>query len=268
MLFPDRLKDKKNLIAVIHLGALPGAPGYEGSMKQIIDRAKREAEAYQNGGVDAIIIENFGDKPFFPNEVPPETIAAMAAVSQAVSGELNIPFGINVLRNDANAALGIAAATGASFIRVNIHIAAYVADQGLIIGKAFETIRKRKAICPEVAVFCDVRVKHASPLAHLDLDVETRDLTSRGMADAVIVSGSGTGAPTSLKDVSIVKSASEVPVLIGSGITTENMYEFLAIADGLIVGSAFKEEGKATGPVEPARVEEVVRTFKKLARNY
>ena len=262
MTFSELFPGSKPLIAVIHLPALPGAPLYSGDMEAIYQRAVREARVFDNCDVDAIIVENFGDAPFFPETVPPATVAAMGGICREIRRQINTPIGVNVLRNDGAAALSIAEASGADFIRINVHIGAVVADQGLIQGKAHEVLRLRRLLGSKVLIFADVGVKHASPLAGTGLLQETRDLSERGMADAVIVSGSGTGHPTSLEDLQTVKENSALPVLIGSGTTLQSLPDLDRFADGYIVGSAFKEAGKAQNPVSQAATEAFVKAFR------
>ena len=231
-------------------------------MKPVIDQAVQEAELFAQMGVDALIIENFRDIPFYPDRVPHETVAAMSTIAREVVNRVDVPIGINVLRNDADAALSIAAAVGAQFIRINVHNGAVLADQGVIQGKAYETLRKRKALNAQVMILADVAVKHAAPLANLSLEVEARDLSERSLADALIVSGTGTGAETNFNDLKAVKDNTHLPVLIGSGVTPSNMRTLNSMADGFIVGSYFKKDGKVTNEVDPTRVQEFVDIYR------
>ena len=260
--FSENFPNKKSVIGVIHLPALLGSPLYDGNLKKIYEQALQEADIL-NRHTDGIIIENFGDKPFFPNSVPAETIATMAAIGREVVRQTDVPIGINVLRNDAEAALAIATAIEAHFIRVNIHTHAVVADQGIIQGMAYKTLRLRKALGSKVLIFADVSVKHANPLTQKDLAVETQDLSERGLADAIIVSGTRTGETTNANDLDIVKQNTDLPILIGSGTTPDNL-DTLSAANGFIVGSYFKENGKVTKPIVEKRVKylvEKVRMF-------
>src|SRR6266542_325886 len=161
---------------MVHLKPLPGAPLVGGSLDAVIDAALRDARAIASGGADGIIVENFGDRPFFATRVPPETIAAMTRAIVEIAAAVRLPLGVNVLRNDARAALAIAAAVGASFIRVNVHTGAMVTDQGIIEGDAAETLRYRTRIAADVAIFADTHVKHATPLANVDVVQSAKDL--------------------------------------------------------------------------------------------
>jgi len=252
------------IIGMVHVGALPGAPMYGRSMQPIIDAALRDARALRDGGCDAIAFENFGDRPFFKDCVPAETIAALTRVIVEVAAEVTIPFGVNVLRNDASAAIAIAAATGAAFIRVNIHTGAMLTDQGIIEGRAAETLRKRAAIAPGTLIFADHMVKHAVPMVSIDEVHAAKDLRHRGFADGIIVSGAETGAePDRGSFRALRETLPDVPILIGSGLTEANVGAF-AGADGAIVGTSIKIDGRVEAPVDPDRVARVVAAFKRV----
>ncbi len=251
------------IIGMVHVGSLPGAPMYGGSMQPIIDAALRDARALRDGGCDAIAFENFGDRPFFKDRVPAETIAALTRVIVEIAAEVTIPFGVNVLRNDPASAIAIAAATGAAFIRINIHTGAMLTDQGIIEGRAAETLRKRAAIAPEVLIFADHMVKHAVPLVSIDEVHAAKDLRHRGFADGIIVSGAETGAEPDRGSFRALREAlSDAPILIGSGLTEANANAF-ADADGAIVGTSIKIDGRVEAPVDPDRVARVVAAFKR-----
>jgi|SRR5665811_106888 len=245
------------LIGMVHLEPLPGAPGYEGSMRHVIDRARSDARLLVAAGFEGMMVENFGDAPFYAEDAPKVTIAAMTlAIAEVASAGL--PIGVNVLRNDALGALAIAAAVEAAFVRVNVLSGIMYTDQGPIVGRAAEVARTRTALAPNTAIMADVFVKHATPPAGLSLVDATNDLVERAGADAVIVSGSGTGAPTSLDDLRTVAERSDLPVFVGSGATHATIREILSIADGAIVGSDTKVGGIATNPVDPERAAAVV----------
>lgn len=252
----DQLDRRPLLIGVVHLPALPGAPRYGGEFDAVLAAARRDAQALTEGGCDALIVENFGDVPFYKDSVPPETIAAMALCVAAVRECCaSLPLGVNVLRNDAAAALGICAATGASFIRVNVHTSAAVTDQGILEGRAAHTVRERDRIAPGVAILADVHVKHATPLGSESAAEAAQDALQRALADAVIVTGAGTGRAPSREVLTHVRRfIGRAPLLIGSGLTDANAERLLEAADGAIVGTWFKSEGELAGPVEMQRV--------------
>jgi uncharacterized protein len=230
-------------------------------MDTVLERARADAHALSTGPVDAILVENYGDSPFYAGPVPPETVAALTAAVLAVRDAAEAPVGVNVLRNDPAAALAIAAATGCAFIRVNVHTGGMYTDQGWIEGDAAGTLRLRERLDPRVAILADVLVKHATPPPGLDLVRAARDAWERGWADALIVSGPGTGEPTSLDHVQAIRRVlPDAPVLVGSGVTEETMARVLDVAHGAIVGTALQEDDEARtgaapgGSVDAARV--------------
>ncbi len=258
------------VIGMVHLPALPGSPGFEPvrgtPLHTATDHALRDAQALADGGADGVMIENFGDVPFFKGRAPAETVAAMTAVAQRVRDAVNVPVGINVLRNDARSALAVAKTVGASFVRVNVLVGAYVTDQGVIEGQAADVMRYRAALgADDVLVLADVRVKHAAPLADRPIEEETEELVQRAGADGVIVSGAGTGKPTDMDRVAAVKrAAGDTPVFVGSGATVETAAGLLRHADGLIVGSSLKVGGVLEAPVDAGRVRALVEAVRAL----
>jgi len=245
----------KVFIGVVHLLPLPGAPRWQGDLQGVINHATADATALSRGGAHALFIENFGDIPFKKEAVGPETVAAMCAVARALREQVRLPIGFNVLRNDAKAALALCAACDGSFIRVNVHTGAMVTDQGLIEGNAYETVRYRQHICPQALILADVHVKHGTPLGSPDIGTSARDTLDRGLADALIVSGTGTGESTDLRELERVRQAApKAKLLIGSGVTRENVKEYLRLADGVIVGTSLKFGGRVANHVDPRRV--------------
>lgn len=238
---------------------MPGDPNAEGDFDAMVAHAVADAQALRDGGVDGIVVENFGSVPFTKGDascpLPPHQVAAITRAVLAVRDRFDGPIGVNCLRNDAEAALGIAAATGAQFIRVNVHVGAYVTDQGLIEGNAFATLRRRAALAPSVAILADVLVKHATPLAPVSPEDATKDTLERGLADGVIVTGRATGAPVDADLLRTVGSAAaEAPVYIGSGLTQQGADTLAPLCDGAIIGTAFKRDGQVRAPVDADRV--------------
>lgn len=230
-------------------------------MERATAAALADARALVEGGLDALLVENHGDAPFTAGRVEPATVAAMSVIAAAIRhAHPAVPLGVNVLKNDARAALAVAAAVGGRFIRVNVHAGAVVADQGLVQSDAYHLLRDRRLLGADVLVFADCGGKHAAPLAPVDLEQHARDLVHRGLADALVVSGAATGAATPLADVKRVRSAlPEVPLLVGSGVTPDRVAELLSLADGAIVGTYVKRDGDVRQPVDPERVARLVR---------
>jgi hypothetical protein len=264
-----------SLIGAVHLAPLPGSPRWAGA--DFVAPALADARRYVEAGFDAVIVENFGDAPFWKEALPPETVAALALAAGAVRDAFpSLPLGVNALRNDARAALGIAAATGAACIRVNVHVGAAVTDQGIIEGRAAETLRARRALGLEgkVALLADVRVKHARPLADLPLEVAVEEAALRGLADGVIVTGPTTGRAPEAADVArardaVLSLAARLPsgaprplLLLGSGLAPENASVLAPLVDAAIVGTAAKRDGVTTNEVDPARAAALVAAWR------
>ena len=253
-----------SLVGVIHLDPLPESPRYRGDLPAIAASAARDARALAEAGFDGIIVENFGDAPFHRSQVPASIVAALTAACMEVRRAVKFPLGVNVLRNDVESALSIAGACGCQFVRVNVHAGAMVTDQGVIEGSAASTLALRRALglSDDVAIWADVLVKHATPLAGSRAELlpqMAEDTFRRGRADALIVSGAGTGKGTSLDDVGVVRRAvPEAPVLVGSGTTLASIKATLDACHGAIVGTWVKQDGKVDRPVDVARVREIV----------
>lgn len=249
----------KPIVGVVHLLPLPTSPRWSGSLDAVIARAEQEATALATGCVDGLIVENYYDAPFVPGRVDPAVVAAMSLIVKRILHLVSVPVGINVLRNDAHAALAISACTGAQFIRVNVLVGTMATDQGLIQGEAHSVLRYRRELGTRTRIFADVLVKHASPLGSTDLFQVARDTVERGLADGIIVSGTATGRPPDLADLETARAAvPEVPILIGSGATPDNIAQLLDLADGAIVASALKRFGKPDQPIDPHRTRQFV----------
>jgi len=253
---------------MVHLPPLPGSPLWRGErLAAIVERSKRDAEAILAEGFDGYLLENFGDTPFFPDRVPPHVLTMMTRIALALprAAGRGTPAisGVNVLRNDALGALSIAAAAGLDVIRVNVHSGVMVTDQGLIEGRAAETLRARSLLAAPVAILADVLVKHAEPLAPRSLadpGAHARDLVERAGADALVVTGPATGAPTDLARLRAVSRAVPGrPLFAGSGVTPRTIGRILEIADGVIIGTALKVDGDVHAPVDPRRARAMVR---------
>jgi uncharacterized protein len=253
------------LIGVVHLQALPGAPVGASSLQEVIERALKDAQTLVAGGADGLIVENYGDAPFAASEVDLPTVAMMTRIATEIS-TLAKPqwLGINVLRNDATAALSVALASHAHFIRVNVHTGVMATDQGIITGEARATLQLKKRFELSTKIAADVHVKHASPLTSMSIGQTAKDTYYRGKADALIVTGKGTGAGVDLQDLQEVQSAvPEAPIWIGSGIHPDNLSAYLGLFDTAIVGTCLHRNGQISEPVELRRVEEMAKLFRR-----
>jgi membrane complex biogenesis BtpA family protein len=260
--FRDTFGAVKIGIGVVHLPALPGSPDFSGSLTPVVERAVAEAELLKKAGFDGLIVENYGDLPFFKARVGPETVAAMTIAVREVRRSVGIPVGVNVLRNDHESALAIAAACGCEFIRVNILVGAFVTPEGVIEGDPARVLRERQRLAPDTLIFADVMVKHASPLAATTIVDDALDAAERGKADCLIVTGPRTGSPPTGEDLKAVCAGLEeadlrIPVVVGSGITLSNAEALLKLSDGVIVGSYIRKHGRAGEEIDFERALEI-----------
>jgi membrane complex biogenesis BtpA family protein len=251
---------QKPLIGVVHLLPLPGAPGYRGSLNGVIERAVADATAYLEGGLDGLIVENYGDLPYAPRRIPPETLAALTAAVREIRTLGRFPLGVNALRCDGEAALAAALAAGAEFIRVNVLSGAMLTDQGVIEGSAPALMRRRAALRASIAVWGDLLVKHAVPLAPVDPVAAALDLRDRALADALIFTGPRTGAPIDTALLRRLRRAvSGRPWVVGSGVTVESLPELWPLADAFIVATSLKSRARPAAPVAPEKVAALAR---------
>lgn len=253
---PFRFRVARPVIAMIHLGALPGTPAANQSLREIEAAAVREARRYADSGVDGLMLENMHDTPYLRGRVGPEIVAAMSVVARAVKAAVNLPCGVQVLAAANQEALAVAHAAGLDFVRVEGFAFAHVADEGIIQSSAAEVLRYRRAIGAErVAVWADIKKKHSSHAITADVSLgETAHAAEFMRADAVIVTGAVTGDAPQPADVRAAKQGTRLPVFLGSGITAANVAGFLAEADGVIVGSEFKVGGHWQAAVDAKRV--------------
>lgn len=249
------------IVGVVHLLPLPGSPCYGGSMDAVLVRAIDDCRAYHDGGIEGAIIENFGDAPFSGGTVAPVTVAAMTRAAVELRREFpQIHFGVNVLRNDAESGLSIASVTGAEFIRVNVHAGAVVADQGIIQGKAYETLRLRRSLDSVVKILADIDVKHSAQIGNYDIKIQAADALERGLADAIVISGSRTGQAVDMEQLrQLRREFRDANIVIGSGANSSNVKLLLKYANSVIVGTSVKKDGKTANPVDLGRLKEFMK---------
>lgn len=246
----------KSVIAMIHVGALPGTPASTRSLSEIQTQAVKEAKVYRDAGVHGLMLENMHDTPYLRGRVGPEIVAAMTVIARAVKDEARLPCGVQILAAANCEALAVALAAGLDFIRAEGFAFAHVADEGIIQSSAAELLRYRRAIDAEhVKVWADVKKKHSSHAITADVGIgETARAVEFMRGNAVIVTGMVTGDAPKPEDVREVKRATRLPIYLGSGVTAANVGNFFSDADGFIVGSEFKTGGHWSGAVDPKRV--------------
>lgn len=263
---PDWMQHRPFAVGMLHLAPLPGSPCGTRSIVETEAQMLDELSILTAAGFDAVMIENFGDTPFYPGRVPEITIAAMARLARSARQHWSGPLGINVLRNDGLSALAIALACEADFIRVNVLTAARLTDQGIVSGIAHDLLRARASWQAEhIGIWADVNVKHSAALATRPLREETEDLVERGGADVVIVTGAATGTATPLAELADVQAAAgSTPVVVGSGITAESIAGYARQCAGVIVGTALKPGGQVRHPIDASRAREFIRVLRDL----
>jgi uncharacterized protein len=257
---------KKFLGAVIAVEPLPGAPLYGGDDEGIISRAISDAEAYLEAEVDAVILENSHDLPYIKPPLPARAIDVMKFVAREVRKRFAGPIGIQMLEAANESALEIASEADLDFIRVEGFVFAHVGGAGLIEGCAGKLLRRRKESgCEQIKIFGDVKKKHCSHVLTGDLDIlDEMKQAEFFLIDGVIVTGARTTEPPSLAELRRVKKHARVPVLIGSGMTARNIRSYFNLADGFIVGSTFREEGKFLGKLDRKRLNSFMKVFRGL----
>lgn len=260
-------RSPKPVIGMIHVAALPGTPAGALSVAEIVALAVSEARLYRSAGLHGLGIENMHDLPYLRGRVGPEVVAAMALVGQAVKAEFGGPVGLQILAGANQEAMAVAHAAGLDFVRAEGYAFAHVADEGIIQSSAAELLRYRRLIGAErVQVWADVKKKHSAHAITADVSLGITAETVEFMrGDAVIITGNVTGDPPRLEDVREAKGHCRLPVLLGSGVTPDNLAPFYAEADGFIVGSYFKVDGRWSNTVDPKRVERFMQAAGRAA---
>ncbi len=265
--FRDRLGSPRALIGMLHVGALPGTPSAQTPLEAIVEQAIADARIYRDEGFTALAIENMHDRPYLRGAVGPEIVAAMTVVAREVRRDVNLPLGLQILAGANREALATAHASGADFVRVEGFVYAHVADEGVIESCAGELLRYRRLIgADRVLVLADIKKKHSAHAITADVSiVETAKAAELFLADGLIVSGPATGIAASPAEVRDVADGVCLPVLVGSGLSADNLSQF-AHATGFIVGSSVKRDGRWDQPLDRANVRAIVRAWSALDR--
>ena len=258
----------KYLIGMIHVCALPGTPSSSMTVSKIVDQARQEADILLSSGFDALLIENMHDTPYLNRQVGPEIVASMTAVMLAIREMTDLPIGIQILAGANKAAIAVAQAANANFIRAEGFCFAHISDEGIMSSDAGELLRYRAAInANHIAVLTDIKKKHASHAITADTDLKsTCEAAAFFQSDGIIITGFATGKPASIQDVKIAESATELPIFVGSGITSENLAEYWSSATGFIVGSSLKYDGRWNNFIDAEKAQHLCNIAKKLKR--
>lgn len=256
------------LIGMIHVGPLPGAPGWSGDLGAIADKAVEEATIYQQAGFHALILENMHDRPYVKGEhVGPETVAALSVLGMEIRRAVHVPLGLQILAGANRQALAVALACRADFIRAEGFVFGHVADEGWIDAQAGDLLRYRERIGAHgVKIIADIKKKHSAHAATSDVSiVETAHAAEFFLADGVVVTGSATAEPAQENEVSQVAASVKIPTFVGSGLTPGNLKAY-SDAHGFIVGSSVKRDGRWDQPLDPRRVAEIARAFQEMTK--
>ena len=246
---------KKVVVAMAHIGALPGSPLYDakGGMAKLIDDVLADVERLQAGGVDSILFGNENDRPYV-FKAPAEGVAAMTAIVSAAKPVLKVPFGVNYLL-DPLASVAIGVAMGASFVR-EIFTGVFASDMGLWAPDCAGAVRMRKNLGREdLKLFFNINAEFAHSLDARPIDLRARSALFSSMAGAILVSGPITGQPADRSDLrKVCEAISEVSVFANTGVTIDTVADVLTLADGVVVGTHFKVAGNTWNPVDADRV--------------
>ena len=253
----------KFLAAMIAVLPLPGSPLYDGDNQRVIEQALSDLETYKNEGVDSILLENDHDLPYIQPPLDEKGIALMTRIAKEARQRFEGPIGIQMLEAANITSLEIAAQADLDYIRAEAYVFAHVGGSGIINGSAGKILRRRKELNAEhIKVFADVKKKHGSHSLTIDLDIKDEIMQAEFfLVDGVIVTSQFTGLNPDKNDLIKAKSVTRLPVIIGSGMTPENIVDYLPLADGFIVGSCFRKDGKFLEKLEPERLRRFMDVF-------
>jgi membrane complex biogenesis BtpA family protein len=259
----ERSLPPKFLAAMVAVLPLPGSPLYTGDDQGVMDQALADLEVYKQAGVDSILFENDHDLPYIQPPLDERGVALMTKIVKEARARFEGPIGIQMLEAANITSLEIAAEADLDYIRVEAFVFAHVGGSGVINGSAGKILRRRKELkADRIKVFADVKKKHGSHSLTIDLDIKDEIKQAEFfMADGVIVTSHFTGINPDKEDLAKAKQATNLPVLIGSGMTAENIREYLPLADGFIVGSYFRKDGMFLETLEPERLNTFMNAF-------
>lgn len=258
--FPD-----KYLAAMIAVRALPGSPLYEGSNEKVIKQALTDLKKYKKVGVDSIVLENDFDLPYSKDPIPPRAIQLITKLAVEVRKNFKGPIGIQLLEGNNVQALEVAAKADLDYVRVESYVFAHVGGSGIIEGCAGRLLRRRKELGVEhIQVFADVKKKHCAHSLTSDLDITDEIKQAEFfLVDGIIITSKFTGVKPSKSDLIKAKRATNLPILIGSGMTSENIKDYLPLANGFIVGSTFRKNAEFLEDIDLKRLERFLKEFNK-----
>lgn len=266
--FSQLFEETKPLIGMIHVQALPGTPNNRLSVSEIVKQSVNEANTLIKAGVQSIMLENMHDIPYLKRKVGPEIVASMASVAAAVRSQTDLPMGVQILAGANQAAISVALAAGFQYIRAEGFVFGHLADEGILEADAGDLLRFRKHVGAEhIQIFTDIKKKHSSHAITADISLkDTVEAAEFFQSDGVIITGTHTGKAVSKRDLEEVYPGTEIPVLVGSGVTPQDLAQIWENADGFIVGSYFKKGGDWKNEPDPKRLDELVKARESLLK--
>lgn len=268
--FKKLFNNKKQVIAMIHTGANPGTSNFNGNLKTIINKAIEEAKIYQSAGIEVVMIENMHDVPYLNRNVGHEVSTLMSIIAYEIKRQTSLKCGIQILAGANMQAMAAAHSAGIDFIRAEGYVFSHIADEGLMNSDAGELKRFQKQIgADDILVFTDIKKKHSAHSITSDVNIlETAKAAEFFLSDGVIITGNSTGTEANIDEAKLIKSNTNIPVLIGSGINTDNIKTFYNFADAFIIGSHFKENGYWENMLDNKRIEDFMNAFENLGNKY
>jgi len=233
-----------------------------------MEQALSDLSHYIDVGADAILLENSHDLPYIKPPLPETAVRLMETIAREIRARFTGPIGIQMLEAANETALEIAHAVQLDFLRAEGYVFAHIGGAGLIEGCAGKLLRKRKALaCEHIKIFADVKKKHCSHALTGDLDIlDEVKQAEFFLVEGVIVTGARTAEPPNIAELRRVKKHAHVPVLIGSGLTAQNLKSYFPVADGFIVGSTFRKDGQFLGELERKRLDAFMKVFRSLRK--
>lgn len=266
MIFDFFGTQRKAVIAMAHIGAMPGSPLHDsdGGMAKLIDDVIADIQNLQDGGVDAIMFGNENDRPYMLTATP-ESIASMTTIVATVKSELKLPFGVNYLW-DPTASVAIAAATGAKFVR-EIFTGVFASDMGVWAPDCAAPLRMRRNLHrQDMKLLFNINAEFAYSLDQRPIELRAKSAIFSSLADAILVSGPITGEPVDASELrKVAEMVEDVPVFANTGVNIDNVGEVMRVASGCVIGTHFKVDGNTWNAVDGERVKrfmDVVNTLR------
>lgn len=254
-------QETKEIIGMVHLRSLPTSPSGELPMEEILALALADLKTLEAGGIKTAIVENMFDVPY-SNLPDIETVIALSFALGYLKAKTNVRLGVNLQATSGTEEMSIASICGADFIRAESFVEMRMNSAGIMQNMCSELMRNKRALRSDVKVLADINVKHSSPIIQQSIE-ELIHMAIEAGADGIILTGLATGTAPTVADAEVYKKiCGDSSLYIGSGVNTSNLNDLLKFADGVIVGSSIKKDGKVDNPVDLDRVKTLLATLK------